>query len=686
MAADVEPDLKLEIAHILTIDVVAYSTLLIHEQSRVMADLNRIVRNTPRFRGAEAEGKLTRLPTGDGMALVFHGDPEAPVECAMQISAELRTHREIRLRMGIHSGPINQILDVNDRSNVAGAGIDMAQRVMDCGDAGHILVSKRVADDLAPHLRWNRHLHDLGECEVKHGRRIGIFNLFTDTLGNPILPRKLQPAAGGNGTKWRKQKFLILAPIGAGVAVGLAFFFWPVRPSLAVLPFRDGSQNRDQEYFSDGMTEEISKSLGNTPGLRVIGRSSAFSFKGRSEDARKAGRQLGVTHVVEGSVKREAGRVRMNAVLIVVRTGYEVWMKEFDVTEQDALTLAKAVAVEVARALRIGSQTRLGGINAMPASDPEANDLYFRGRFLLNKRTISALQEARELFERALARNPEFAAAYCGLADAYILLAEYGAIGSAEGGKLASPNVSKALELDPNLAEAHVSRAMLLGDFDWDWETAKGEFEHAIGLNPNNVPARHWYGLHLAELARFEDALDQIAAARERDPLAPIVRAARAKILLVARRYDEAIEQCRDALELQPNFLPALEVMGQVYACQGKFPEAMDVLKKCGELASDDDMSLERAYIHGCAGQRQEAEQILQKATSLPEAVSAYDLATVYSALRDEAEALRWLEVAISRRSLSLVWFRVDPRLDNIRATPRFTQLTERISKPSPPR
>ena len=191
MAAESERELKLEIAHVLTIDVVAYSTLLIHEQSHVMTELNRVVRNTPCFRRAEAAGKLTRLPTGDGMALVFFTDSEAPMECAMQISAELKSEPEIQLRMGIHSGPINQIPDVNDRSNVAGAGIDMAQRVMDCGDAGHILVSKRVADDLAPYERWNRHLHDLGECEIKHGRRINIFNFYTDALGNPATPGKL---------------------------------------------------------------------------------------------------------------------------------------------------------------------------------------------------------------------------------------------------------------------------------------------------------------------------------------------------------------------------------------------------------------------------------------------------------------------------------------------------------------
>src|SRR5438105_3537793 len=192
MTPQPKPEPKPEIAHVLTMDVVECSTLLITEQSRIMAILKRIVRDTARFRRAEAEKKLICLPTGDGMALVFFNDHEAPIECATEIGAAIKDHPEIRLRMGIHSGPVDVVLDVNERANVAGAGIDMAQRVMDCGDAGHILLSMRVADDLAPFPRWHPHLHDLGECEVKHGRKISLVNFYTDQVGNPSMPRKLQ--------------------------------------------------------------------------------------------------------------------------------------------------------------------------------------------------------------------------------------------------------------------------------------------------------------------------------------------------------------------------------------------------------------------------------------------------------------------------------------------------------------
>jgi hypothetical protein len=234
MPGDAASDPKMEIAHVLTMDVVEYSILLITEQSRIMAELTRLVQNTARFRQAEAEGKLLRLPTGDGMALVFFNDPEAPIECAMEISAAMKGHPDIRLRMGIHSGPVNQIIDVNNRTNIAGAGIDVAQRVMDCGDAGHILLSKRVAEDLAPFPRWNAHLHDLGDCEVKHGRKISLVNFYTNEVGNPTPPNICRAAKekrrsegltiGGGPPQRRVDRARPVARPGTGSHI---FHFWP---------------------------------------------------------------------------------------------------------------------------------------------------------------------------------------------------------------------------------------------------------------------------------------------------------------------------------------------------------------------------------------------------------------------------------------------------------------------------
>src|ERR1700720_2725758 len=192
MSSERSPEVKFEIGHVLFIDIVSYSNMLITEQSELLQTLKQIVRGTEQFRLAKAEGKLLGLPTGDGGALVFRTSPEAPVLCAIEISRELKRHPELRVRMGIHSGPVNEITDLNEQANIAGAGINIAQRVMDCGDAGHILLSKRVAEDLAPYPKWNPYLHYLGECEVKHGGKLGLVNFFTEEIGNPEPPRKCQ--------------------------------------------------------------------------------------------------------------------------------------------------------------------------------------------------------------------------------------------------------------------------------------------------------------------------------------------------------------------------------------------------------------------------------------------------------------------------------------------------------------
>src|SRR6059036_1870780 len=298
MPAKLKSDPHLEIAHVLFIDVVGYSKLLVNEQRAVIEELNHLVRKTPQFRKSDAAGKLIRIPAGDGMALVFFQTPEEPVQCAMEIAKTLKNRPNVRLRMGVHSGPVDQIKDVNDRTNAAGAGINIAQRVMDCGDAGHILVSKRVADDLEHYPQWRSLLHELGECEVKHGLCISLLNLYGDEAGNPELPEKFRQAKAKGQT----------AP-GAAPA-----------KSVAVLPFVNMSADKNDEYLRDGMTEELINALAKVPGLRVPGRSSSFAFKGKNEDDifRKVGEQLHVNAVLEGSVRKAGDKLRITAQLINV--------------------------------------------------------------------------------------------------------------------------------------------------------------------------------------------------------------------------------------------------------------------------------------------------------------------------------------------------------------------------------
>ncbi len=272
-------DLRLEIAHVLFIDIVGYSKFLINEEHELLQKLNQIVRGTQAFRDAETAGRLVRFPTGDGMALVFSTTPDAPVQCALEISKALQSHSELQVRMGVHSGPVSGITDVNDRSSIAGAGINMAQRVMGCGDAGHILLSKRVAEDLEQYRQWRSHLHDLGECEVKHGARVHVFNLYTDELGNSRLPEKVKQSRHAKGA-------------AASVA----------QKRIAVLPFKPVlPENRDQ-VLELGMADTLITKLSNSREIIVRSLTSVRKYGGLEQDPVSAGRELEVNSVLEGNV------------------------------------------------------------------------------------------------------------------------------------------------------------------------------------------------------------------------------------------------------------------------------------------------------------------------------------------------------------------------------------------------
>ncbi|PYK96789.1 MAG: hypothetical protein DME32_17010, partial [Verrucomicrobia bacterium] len=301
-------EVKFEIGHVLFIDIVGYSKLLINEQSEQIQKLKEIVRGTEQVRLAEAEGKLLRLPTGDGGALVFRNSPEAPVLCALEISQALKSHPQIRVRMGVHSGPVNEVTDLNEQSNVAGAGINIAQRVMDCGDGGHILLSQRVADDLAHYRQWQPQLHDLGAVEVKHGVRLHVFNLYSKELGNPELPEKLRQA---------KQQ---TAPSTATRGEEL----W-----VAVLPFKS-SGDAEMESFANGLGEDITTGLSRFRYLSVVASASAAQLKGESGDKRTLAAKLGARYVLQGSLRKGGAGIRVSAQLVDTQTGAQLWAETYN--------------------------------------------------------------------------------------------------------------------------------------------------------------------------------------------------------------------------------------------------------------------------------------------------------------------------------------------------------------------
>src|SRR5438552_1214897 len=323
MPIQIKNEIQLEIAHVLFIDIVGYSKLSISDQHGAIEELKRIVRASEQFQRAEAASRLTRIPTGDGMALAFYTSPEAPAQCAVEISRALKEDPRLQLRMGIHSGPVGGLVDVNERANLAGAGLNTAQRVMDCGDAGHILLSKHVAEDLEEYQRWRPLLHDLGSCEVKHGVRVSVVNLYDDQFGNAKLPRRFETVQKRRTRlRWvaTAAALLALAVVVAGIAM---FSRYRVRStltvpekSIAVLPFENRSDDKANAYFAEGIQEEILTRLAKIADLKVISRTSTQHYKSAPENLPEIAKQLGVAHILEGSVQKSGEAVRVNVQLI----------------------------------------------------------------------------------------------------------------------------------------------------------------------------------------------------------------------------------------------------------------------------------------------------------------------------------------------------------------------------------
>ena len=565
MPSERSSDVKFEIGHVLFIDIVGYSKLLINEQSEQIQKLKEIVRGTEQVRLAEAEGKLLRLPTGDGGALVFRTSPEAPVLCAMEIAKALKSHPEVRVRMGIHSGPVNEITDLNEQANIAGAGINTAQRVMDCGDAGHILLSKHVADDLEHYSHWQLLLHSLGECEVKHGQRVGIVNLYNNQSGNPKIPKKLQTVQQQRARTRSVAIATSLLLLGAIVA---AFVLFSKRSgkstvtitdkSVAVLPFENLSDDKSNAYFADGIQDEILTKLAGIADLKVISRTSTEKYKSKPEDLKTVSQQLGVANVVEGTVQRAADKVRVNVQLIDARADTHLWAKSYDRDIKDVFAVESEVSQEIADALQAKlSPNEANTLATAPTKDPEAYDSFLKGEYEEREAESSLKPEpfdrAAVFYKQALTHDPNFALAAARLADSRIFhhwfVTRFNETELAEVKKIAD----HALALAPNLAEAHIA----LGNFYYygkrQYDEALNEFRRALELRPNNAQALESIAFIYRRQGQWERLLSELAKCEERDPRNATLIANLGTSYLNLRMWQEAKRAGLRALALDPH-------------------------------------------------------------------------------------------------------------------------------------
>jgi TolB-like protein/DNA-binding winged helix-turn-helix (wHTH) protein/Flp pilus assembly protein TadD len=453
--------------------------------------------------------------------------------------------------------------------------------------------------------------------------------------------------------------------------------------SLAVLPLANLSREPQQDYFADGMTEALISNLSKIGALKVISRTSVMQYKQSGKRLPQIARELGVDAVIEGSVQREGAEVRISIQLINAATDQHLWSEQYQREYRDILALQSEVARAVAQQIKITltpqEQVRLGGTHRV---DPEAHEAYLKGRYYSNKRTEKELKKSIEYFQQAVERDPSYASAYSGMADAYALLGYRGDLPSKEALSRAKDAALKAVKLDDTLAEAHASLGFIAETYEWNWSSAEREYKRALDLNPGYATAHNWYAGYLMYLGRFDEGIAEARRARDLDPLSLVINNALGGRLLLAGRDHEAMEQIQKTLEMDPNFAPAHNRLGWAYLRNGTGEQAIAEFKKATALsASDPDFLIDLGYAYAVAGKKDEAQKILAELRRKRERgfVPSSAFAIVYGALDEKDKAFAWLEKAYEERDPQLTYLKVGPRFDPLRQDPRFKEVLRRI-------
>ena len=610
--------LRLEIAHVLFIDIVGYSKLRTTEQSAHMEKLRTIVRATDQFRTAEAEGKLLRLPTGDGGALVFR-NLEAPVLCAVEIAHALRGHPELRVRMGIHSGPVNEVTDLNEQANIAGAGINIAQRVMDCGDAGHILVSKHAAEDLEQYDQWQPYLHDLGECEVKHGERLEVVNFYDHEIGNAAMPNKFSKSdkAAAATQPGRSRYSPIALGLGALIVVGAAALFFASRTafrtaaarvepalasaaavsdkSIAVLPFENLSRDPDNAYFTDGIQDEILTRLSKIAALKVISRTSTQKYKSAPDNLRDIGRQLGVANLLEGSVQKVANAVHVNVQLIRAANDEHLWAESYNRKLDDVF----GVEGEVASAIADQLKTKLSGaeqkaVAEKPTQNAAAYDVYLHAVAIDDAATLDVTKQAAPLYAEAARLDPQFALAWARLSIARSQLYFNGVDPQTNTGAKVKEEADRAIALQPELGEAWLAQGVYRYRVLRDFQGALQSYQEALRRLPNSPFVLEQMAHLERRLGQFDTAQKHYEAAAQLDPRNIGILSTVAATLQTVRRFDDAQTALDRVLEISPGNESVLASKAAIFQGQGRLKEAAEVLAKIPANSTDDGVNIQR--------------------------------------------------------------------------------------------
>jgi TolB-like protein/class 3 adenylate cyclase/cytochrome c-type biogenesis protein CcmH/NrfG len=674
---DAEPVL----AHVLFMDIIGCSKLASDQQKRIVGRLQELVRQSAEFQGSRENDELISLPTGDGMALAFFNKLDAAVRCAIEITTSIQAESLCQIRMGVHTGPVFVMEDINGKRNISGAGINRAERVMSCGDEGHILVSDNAADSLRHLSAWRDKILNVGECQVKDGW-IHVWNLVDGPIGNPELPRKSK--------RYFHRRRLALATGAAAlillVAAGVAGAFWmgrmgttsrspQDRASIAVLPFADLSPEKNQEYFSEGLAEELLDGLAKTPGLRVAGRTSSFQFRDKTDDFGVIGKKLNVSTILEGSVRKQGNRARIATQLIKATDGFTLWSDTYEREMTDIFAVQKEIALAVTGSLKL---TLLGDKAGAQSTNtnPQAYNAYLQGRYFLERRTQANAAKAISYFEQAIKLDPSYAKAYALLGEAHSRQAVTVDADTEEGFRKAREAVERALVLDPELGDAHSAMGWIQQFHDWDWSGADKSYKRALALEPGDSDVIGHSGI----LARFLGRLDEATALARRaiqiDPLSPGAYYDAGLTFYYAGRTEEAIAAFRKVMELVPEREIVHSFLGRVYLARSQPQQALIEMKKEAHPAF---RPFGQALAYHALGRKKESDANLAEFIDKFQAGGEYFIAEIYGFRGETERAFEWLERAYAGHQIALVNLKGDPLLKSLERDPRYTVLLKKM-------
>nr|MBA2561430.1 tetratricopeptide repeat protein [Chitinophagaceae bacterium] len=625
-------------------DIVGYTALMQGDEELALSLRQKLKQKLEAETNAH-NGRILEFK-GDGALCSFNSAIEG-VRAALALQLEMQTIPLVPLRIGMHTGDV-----MVEDDNIFGDGVNIASRLESFAVPGSIFISGRVYDDIKN--QKDIQAVSLGKYALKNVKeQVEIF-----AISNPGIQIPELHSLEGKGAK-------------------------VLQRSILVLPFVNMSTDPEQEYFSDGLTEELISNLSRLKDMRVISRTTSMQYKATKKDIKTIGREAGVSYIMEGSVRKYGSDLRITAQFIDANHDNHLWAETYRGTMEDIFDIQEKVSAKIIEALRIQlTREEKQTLQKRFTENSEAYQLYLQGRYFWNRRNEEGLKTATRFFEKALEKDPNYALAWAGLADTYSLMGEYTNISRRELYPKQMAAVNKALEIDSHLAEAHISLAISLMLNDWDWINSEKEFRLGIELNPNYATGRHWYAEWLLYTGNFREALREISLAVDLDPVSQGILKDKGIHFYYNRQYDEGINVAMKTLDLDPNFIPVHRLLSLCYQGKGMFDMAIAENQRWGDLTGNGvKTEVALAEIYAASGRKEDAIKIIEdiQAGKVLGGNDYRGMALVYAALGENDKVFHWLEKSYERHEESLCSLKVDPKVDTLRSDPRFNDLLKKI-------